>query len=135
MAAPGWSRSQQLVAMMEGQIGCRRTWHGSTFGLPLEKQAAGTEALERYSRDLFDLQVPVVDDNVTNHRILSHQLLAWNIQTASAAGGDEALKMLRAAAAAGKPYDLALLDVQMPEMDGFILASAIKAIRPSPGLG
>jgi CheY-like chemotaxis protein len=75
---------------------------------------------------LFDLQVLVVDDNAANRQILSHQIIAWNIQTASAASGDETLRMLRAAAAEGRPYDLALLDVQMPEMDGFILASAIK---------
>jgi CheY-like chemotaxis protein len=62
---------------------------------------------------LSDLQVLVVDDNATNRQILSHQILAWNIQTGSAASGDEALTMLRAAAAEGKPYDLALLDVQM----------------------
>jgi PAS domain S-box-containing protein len=125
----GLAVSKQLVAIMEGQIGVHsEPGQGSTFWFTarLEKQAAGTEALERYSRELFDLQVLVVDDNATNRRILSHQLLAWNIQTASAAGGNEALTMLRAAAAAGKPYDLALLDVQMPEMDGFILASAIK---------
>jgi len=76
---------------------------------------------------LSDLQVLVVDDNATNRQILSHQILAWNIQTGSAASGDEALTMLRAAAAEGKPYDLALLDVQMSEMDGLALARAIKA--------
>ena len=69
----------------------------------------------------------VVDDNATNRQILRHQLFAWKMQKGSAATGHEALDLLRAAASDGKPYDLALLDMQMPEMDGMTLARAIKA--------
>jgi signal transduction histidine kinase/CheY-like chemotaxis protein/HPt (histidine-containing phosphotransfer) domain-containing protein len=125
----GLAISKQLVAMMEGQIGVHsEPGHGSTFWFTaqLEKQAADAEAPERYSRDLSYLQVLVVDDNATNRQILNHQLLAWNITTGSAASGDEALTILRAAAD-GKPYDAALLDVRMPDMDGLALARAIKA--------
>jgi CheY-like chemotaxis protein len=71
--------------------------------------------------------VLAVDDNDTNRRILSHQLGAWRIRAGSAASGQEALGMLRTAAEAGQPYHLALLDVQMPEMDGLTLARAIKS--------
>ena len=126
----GLAISKQLVAMMEGQIGVQsEPGLGSTFWFTaqLEKQAADAKAPERFSRGLFGLQVLVVDDNATNRQILNHQLLAWNMQTGSAISGDEALRMLRAAAAKSKPYDLALLDVQMPEMDGLTLARAIKA--------
>ncbi len=69
----------------------------------------------------------VVDDNATNRQILCHQSVAWKMQSGGAAGGFEALETLRAAAAAGEPYDLALLDMQMPGMDGMMLAKAIKA--------
>jgi two-component system sensor histidine kinase/response regulator len=126
----GLAISKQLVAMMEGHIGVySELGRGSTFWFTaqLEKQAADAEVPEKYSRDLSDLKVLVVDDNATNRQILSHQILAWNIKTGSAASGAEALTMLRASAAEGKPYDVALLDVQMSEMDGLALARAIKA--------
>ena len=74
----------------------------------------------QYSRDLFDVRVLVVDDNATNCKILHHQILAWKMLPGIAASGVEALEILRAAAVGGKPYDLALLDVQMPEMDDFM---------------
>jgi CheY-like chemotaxis protein/HPt (histidine-containing phosphotransfer) domain-containing protein len=76
---------------------------------------------------LYQLRVLVVDDNATNRQILRHQLTVWKMLPSSAASGREALKMLRTAAMEALPYDLALLDVQMPEMDGFTLAQSIKA--------
>ena len=54
------------------------------------------------------------------------KFLAWKMQAESAASGAEALTLLRAAAAECEPYDLTLLDVEMPEMDGLTLARAIK---------
>ncbi len=74
-----------------------------------------------------DLRVLVVDDNATSRQILRHQIFAWKLQKGSAASGHEALRVLRAAAAEGHPYDVALLDVEMPEMDGLTLAHAIKS--------
>ncbi|HEY4988181.1 MAG TPA: ATP-binding protein, partial [Opitutaceae bacterium] len=127
----GLAISKQLVAMMGGQIGVTsEPGKGSTFWFTarLEKQTGPAEAPPAiYFRDLFDLRVLVVDDNATNRQILRHQLFAWKMQKGSAADGFEALTLLRAAAAEGKPYDLALLDMQMPEMDGMTLARAIKA--------
>jgi CheY-like chemotaxis protein len=61
--------------------------------------------------------VLAVDDNVTNRRILRHQLDTWKMQVQTAADGEEALGVLKAAAEAGR-RTTALLDVQMPEMDG-----------------
>ena len=121
---------KRLVAMMDGEIGIHSDpGKGSTFWFTaqLEKQRADANPPERHSLDLFDIEVLVVDDNAINRQILRHQISAWKIQSRSAASGDEALEILRASAAAGKPYDLALLDLQMPEMDGITLARAIKA--------
>jgi signal transduction histidine kinase/DNA-binding response OmpR family regulator/HPt (histidine-containing phosphotransfer) domain-containing protein len=126
----GLAISKQLVGMMEGEIGVQsEPGQGSSFWFTarLEKQAADALAPERYSRDLSDLKVLVVDDNATNRQILIYQILAWNIETSSASSGVEALNTLRAAAAEGNPYDVALLDVRMSEMDGLALARAIKA--------
>ena len=126
----GLAIAKQLVAIMEGQIGVQsQPGKGSTFWFtaPFEKQANAVKFPERSFRDLFKFRVLVVDDNATNNGILRHQILAWRMQADSAASGAEALKLLRAAATECRPYDLALLDVQMPEMDGLTLARAVRA--------
>jgi two-component system sensor histidine kinase/response regulator len=124
----GLAIAKHLVTIMEGQIGVEsEPEKGSKFWFTakLEKQLGPVILRETYK--LRDLRVLVVDDNSTNRQILFHQLLAWKMQPACAIGGKEALKMMRDAAGAGKPYGLALLDFQMPEMDGLALARAIKS--------
>jgi signal transduction histidine kinase len=126
----GLAFSKQLVTIMHGQIGVQsKPGHGSNFWFTaqLEKQVDDAKSLRKYSHDLLDVRVLVVDDNATNCKILRHQILAWKMLPGRAESGAEALEFLRAATVAGKPYDLALLDVQMPEMDGLTLARAIKA--------
>ncbi len=120
---------KQLVTMMHGEIGMQsQSGQGSNFWFTaqLEKQPGEAKSPLKYSKDLFDVRVLVVDDNATSRKILRHQMLEWSMSPRIAASGAEALEILRAAATEGKPYDLALLDIQMPEMDGFSLARAIK---------
>jgi two-component system sensor histidine kinase/response regulator len=126
----GLAISKQLVLMMEGEIGVEsEPGKGSTFWFtPQFEKSSGSQPLVLADRDGWsNLRVLVVDDNATNRQILRHQIFAWKLQRGSAAGGSEALSLLRASAAEGRPYDLALLDVEMPEMDGLTLARAIKA--------
>jgi two-component system sensor histidine kinase/response regulator len=126
----GLAISRQLVTMMEGEIGVESAaGQGSTFWFTAQfERAVGGEPPLAGERDGWsNLRVLVVDDNATSRQILRHQIFAWKLQKGSAASGFEALRMLREAAAAGRPFDIALLDVEMPEMDGLTLAQAIKA--------
>src|SRR2546425_339629 len=71
----------------------------------------------------------VVDDNETNRRIVRDMLGAEGMAVHEAPRADAGLEALRRAARAGAPYDLAILDAQMPDQDGFELATAVRADR------
>jgi len=126
----GLSISKQLVELMSGEVGVRsEPAKGSTFWftMKLEKQPDRTTATSVEAENLMGCRVLIVDDNATNRKILQYQTAAWRMSHGSAASGEEALQMLRDAAAAGKPFELVILDMQMPEMDGLMLAQLIKA--------
>jgi PAS domain S-box-containing protein len=125
----GLAISKQLIEMMGGQIGVTSvTGKGSTFWFTarFEKQAAVAEVTVPLV-SLEKLRVLVVDDNDTNRIILTHQLESWGAIHSEADSGARALELLRAAASCGAPFDLAVLDLMMPGMDGFELARLIKS--------
>jgi len=126
----GLSISKQLVELMGGEIGVvSQPGQGSTFWFTvrLDKQPPARASAWLHTESIEKLRVLVVDDNATNRKILSHQLGSWGMIHAQADSGQKALEILRAAAAGGAAYDLVILDHQMPGMDGFQLARAIKA--------
>ncbi len=127
----GLAISKQLIEGMGGEIAVESApGKGSTFWcrVPLEKQAAAVAADFSARAELAGVRALVVDDSATNREILIHQLASWSVRAEGAAGGAEALAMLQREAAGKDLYKIAILDMQMPEMDGLALARAIQAV-------
>jgi CheY-like chemotaxis protein/HPt (histidine-containing phosphotransfer) domain-containing protein len=126
----GLTISKQLVELMAGDIGVESEpgtgstfWFTAHFGRP-EAEAAYEAA---HPSEIVGLRVLVVDDNATNRELLELELGAWGARVETTEDGPRGLELLRAAAQRGEPYDVAILDLMMPEMDGFELARRIKA--------
>jgi PAS domain S-box-containing protein len=117
--------SKRLVELMGGEIGVDSTpQQGSTFWFTLRLRHSRDEA-PSHSEDLRGVRVLIVDDNATNRLILERYLANWGALTESVVDGRSALDALRCALRAENPFALAILDLQMPEMDGLELAERI----------
>ncbi len=136
----GLAIATQLVEMMGGRLAVEsEVGRGSTFSFTArferERHEPARAAPPAGRVDLAGLSVLVVDDNTTNRRILTEMLTNWRMRPVATSGGAEALQKMKEAHAAGQPFGLLLSDGQMPEMDGFMLAEAVKrdpALRAVP---
>jgi PAS domain S-box-containing protein len=121
----GLAICKQLVNLMQGEIGVESNpGHGSTFWFTMQIALQPETAKVVHRRaDIAGSHVLIVDDNATNREIFERQLANWHVTYASAASGQEALEKLRGSGSAH--FDAALLDMQMPNMDGLTLARHI----------
>ncbi len=129
----GLAISRQLVELMGGTIGVESSPKAGSkfwFNLTFEKQPEGSSIqVTSAALDLTQLRLLVVDDNETNRTIVRYQVSAWGIEVDEAENAAIALQKLRDRAESGTPYDLAILDMQMPEVDGETLGLQIKSDR------
>jgi signal transduction histidine kinase/DNA-binding response OmpR family regulator len=124
----GLAISRQLSTLMGGSLtAASELGAGSTFVMRLPLVHGRARHRGEELAGLHGTRILVVDDNATNRRILLGMLAAVHALPASAADAVEALDILRANASAGQPYAAALLDLNMPGVDGVQLAAMIKS--------
>ncbi|HVW36380.1 MAG TPA: response regulator, partial [Pirellulales bacterium] len=125
----GLSISRKLVELMGGRIWIEsEEGRGSRFHFNARFALAQEPIAKRPAAEplaIPGLEVLVVDDNVTNRRILLEMLSNWQMRPTEADCAEAALAKMHEAAAAGAPFPLVLLDSHMPQVDGFMLAEQI----------
>lgn len=126
----GLTICKEIVHLMGGEIGCEseanqgsRFW----FKIKLEAQPENLQPQPGSDISLHGLRGLIIDDNATTRRILENQLESWGMIRSSTDNGLDGLDILNSAAEDDSPYDLVVLDMHMPGMDGLEVARQIKS--------
>jgi PAS domain S-box-containing protein len=132
----GLAICKQLVSLMGGEIGVEsRLGKGSKFWFevtftkqphPISSEGDGFAIAKNERPLLTNRRLLVVDDNATNRKIIHHQATRWGMLVDQAASATTALKAIHKAAEQKNHYDIAVIDMQMPEIDGMTLGEQIK---------
>jgi PAS domain S-box-containing protein len=126
----GLSIVKRLANLMQGEVGATSVeGKGSTFWFTarFRVSAEGAKSCPPPPVELKGQRALIVDDNATNRKVIMGQLTLCQMETVCVSSADEALTIMRQAAAAGRPFEVALLDHQMPGYDGAKLGKAINS--------
>ncbi|MEH2058561.1 MAG: response regulator [Nostoc sp.] len=132
----GLAICKQLVNLMGGEMGVEsQLGKGSKFWfeVTLPKQIDPISSKDDYQL-LLNRRLLVVDDNATNRKIIHHQATRWGMLVDQADSATTALKAIEEATKEKNLYDVAVIDMQMPEIDGMTLGEQIKANSAIAGL-